>query len=299
MFKSIIFGWSLFILASLFLLISCDGDPQPRNRFDFASGSSYTSGNRTNVPAGEILSTSLYAETASADTKFTKLTITCNYDTAVSIVGKPTVTYLDSALNTNNLAMIFTVGTRGIAGREYWTFNLEDNQGKIYTKKYRIVTTKANAVYQAYTSTFYHKSALENISYFSTSNGQAYPGYVGRADAFKEATDFFFQINDPVENKFSLRSTASSRTTFRISTLTTDQFNSIATVAAITEAYNTNTAEESQINKTKADPVQIVAFKTAKNKFGVMRMDTLQVLPTGNEGQKMYRLLYSIKMQKP
>ena len=297
MFKSFISGWFLFITGFL-LLTSCSNDPEPRDRFDFAAGNSYTSGNRTNVPAGEILSTSLYAETASADTKFTKLTITCNYD--MSIAGKPTVTFLDSALNTSNLAMIFTVGTRGIAGREYWTFTLEDSGGKIYTKNYQIVTTKPNAAYQAYSSVFYHKSALENIKYFSTNNGLAYPGYIGRQTSIKDSTDFYFQIDDPVKNTFSLRSSEESKTTFRTTGLTTDQFNNITTVAAITEAYNTNAVTQvPQLSKSKADPVQVVAFKTAKDKIGVMRLDTLQIVPASNGGTKVYRLPYTIKMQRP
>jgi len=304
MFKSFSPGRFLFFITGLFFLMSCDSDPEPRNRFDFAAGTSYTSGNRSNVPAGEILSTSLYAETASGDIKFTRLTITCNYDTAVSIAGNPTVIFLDSALNSSTLAMVFNVGTRGITGAEYWTFNLEDNQGKTYTKKYRITTTKTDAVYQAYSSTFYHKSALENIKYFSTNLGLAFPGYIGRNSLIKDSTDFFFRIDNPAENRFSLQSSEDinqkPKTTFKTTSLTSDQFNSIATVAAITEAFSANSAVEvSQLSKTKADPVQVVAFKTTQNKIGIMRLDTLQILPALNEGTKVYRLLYSIKMQQP
>jgi len=304
MFKSFFSGWFLLITGFV-LLTSCSTDPEPRNRFDFAAGSSYTSGNRTNVTAGEILSTSLYAETASSDATFTRLTITCNYDTAVSIEGKPTVTFLDSVLNKSNLAMVFTTGTRGRqAGSEYWTFTLEDSGGKTYTKNYRIVTTKTDAVYRAYSSVFYHKSALENIKYFSTNNGLAYPGYIGRQTSIQDSIDFYFQIDDPDNNVFSLRSAKDlnqkPKTTFRTTSLTTDQFNSITTLDSITGAYNTNAANEVfQLSKSKADPVQVVAFKTVKNKIGVMRLDTLQVLPASNGGTKTYRMLYSIKMQNP
>ncbi|PIQ22541.1 MAG: hypothetical protein COW65_02590 [Cytophagales bacterium CG18_big_fil_WC_8_21_14_2_50_42_9] len=304
MFKSFFSGWFPFITGFV-LLTSCSSDPEPRNRFDFAAGSSYTSGNRTNVTAGEILSTSLYAETASSDATFTRLKITCNYDTTVSIEGKPTVTFLDSVLNKSNLAMVFTTGTRGRqAGLEYWTFTLEDSQGKTYTKNYRIVTTKTDAVYQAYSSVFYHKTALENIKYFSTNNGLAFPGYIGRQKSIQDSTDFYFQIDNPDNNAFSLRSSESpdqkTKTTFRTTNLTTDEFNSIATVAAITEAYTNNTATEVfRIDKSKADSAQVIAFKTGNAKIGVMRMDTMQVLPATNGGTKTYRMLYSIKMQKP
>jgi hypothetical protein len=310
MLKPLFPGWFLFCLSSLVLLTSCDNDPEPRNRFDFAAGTNYTSGNR-NITPGEIISTSLYAETASANTKFTKLTITCNYDTSASITGKPSITYLDSALNSSILAMVFTIGSRGRApatqtsNREYWTFTLEDDQQKKYEKKYRLVSTNTVPAFQTYSSVFYHKSALENIKYFSTTNGMAYPGYIGRQNAFKDTVDFFFQVDDLAQNTFSLRSTEDKnkklKTTFRPTSLTTEQFTALNTVAAITETYSSvNPANErSQITKSKADPVQIVAFKTARNKFGVMRLDTLQVLPAGISGVKTLRMPYSIKMQNP
>jgi len=309
MLKPLFPGWFLFCLSSLVLLASCNNDPEPRNRFDFAAGTSYTSGNRS-ITVGEILSTSLYAETASANTKFTKLTITCNYDTSISITGKPTITYLDSALNSSNLAMVFTIGSRGRApatqtsGREYWTFTLADDQQKTYVKKYRLVSTNTPAAFQTYSSVFYHKSALENIRYFSTINGIAYPGYIGRREALKDTVDFFFQIHNLTENTFSLRSTEDKKknlkTSFRPTSLTTEQFNALNTVTAITGVYSaSNAADVSQITKSKADPIQIVAFKTARNKYGVMRLDTLQVLPAGISGVKTLRMPYSIKMQNP
>ena len=305
MLKPLFPGWFLFCLSSLLLLAGCENEPEPRNRFDFAAGASYTSGNRS-ITAGEILSTSLYAETASGNTKFTKLTITCNYDTTVSISGKPTITYLDSALNTSNLAMVFTVGSRGrasgnqISGREYWTFTLEDDQKKTYVKKYRLVSSHPAAGFQTYSSVFYHKSALENIRYFSTTTGVAYPGYLGR-NAFKDSVDFFFQIDNLSQNAFSLRSSENRKTTFRPTSLTTEQFTALNTASAIAEAFTAANpaAEVSQIPKSKTDPVQIVAFKTARNKIGVMRLDTLQVLPAGLSGIKTLRMPYSIKMQNP
>lgn len=279
------------------LLLSCDNAPEPNTRLEFATGNNLTLGNRT-VTAGEIISTSLYARTASAAIKFKKFVITCNYDSSAT----NTVTYLDSALNVSDFGLYFTFGTRGLAGTETWQFTITDDRDSTYTKSFTLRTTTENAKQPFYTfsSLFYKQSGFRNLQYFSTRDGIVYPGYVALNDqaAIKPKIDFYFEIDDPNQNTFSLRTGPVNNTLFKTTTLTPTQFTQITNVTALRETYNLNTTPETTlISKSKADDPQVIAFKTAANKIGLLRLDTLQVLTDKINNTKYYRMPYGVKVE--
>ena len=282
------------LLTSIIFLMSCEA-PEPNTRLDFASGNSLTTSKRT-VPAGELITSSLYARTASADVKFKRITITYDYDSSGTAV-----TYLDSVLNSSDFGLYFTFSARGVAGTETWNFTITDDKDSTYTKNYTLTTTSDNnqRAFNLFSTAFYKQTPFRNLQYFAAKYGTVYPGYVARqSTTLKPDVDFFFEIDDPQQNTLSVRAPESNITTFKTTALTRTEFDQVASVAALTDVYNTGAVvATNRIDNLKKD--QVIAFKTATSKIGLIRLDSMQVLTDKTNNTRYYRMPYLVKVEKP
>jgi hypothetical protein len=286
-----IIGYSL---AVFILFTACDNAPEPKTRFEFATGQNLTTTNRS-VTGGEIIFTSLYARTASSGNKFKKFTISCDYDSS----GTPTI-YLDSTLNVSDFGIFYTFGTRGLTGTENWTFSIKDDRDSVYTKKFTLTTTSANknSPFYTFTSLFYKQSAFRSLQYFSAQDGMVYPGYLALHEpALKPKINFFFDTENPQAIYPKVQTAPGSSTTFQATALTPKEFNDITNVPALTEKYNLNNPGATSLNNLKKG--QVVAFKTTANKIGLILLDSMQVLTNQEDNTKYYRMPYTVKVEKP
>jgi hypothetical protein len=293
MFKS--FG-SFFLsgCCSLAFLTACDA-PEPKTRLDFVAGTTLTSGNKT-VAGGEIITTSVFGRSASGTNNFKRFIVSRVYDTT----SNTPVVFLDSTLDAGEFGMTFVFGSRSFnngqtRGKEYWNFKLIDAQGQEYQKQYVLVTTfnNANPNFNSFSSFYFNRNNRENIRYVATTGGLAYPGYINQNPAFQANLDFHFEEAP----KLTLNVSGLNGTTFKATTLTAADFTAATTATLLNNHYdNAGTESAPQL---ALQPNSVVAFKTGKDKVGLIQIGTFEVARDSLKREDvLQRVPYSVKIRK-
>jgi hypothetical protein len=282
-------------LSGLALLTGCD-DPEPKTRLDFVAGTALTSGNGT-VAGGEIITTSLFARSASASNNLKKFIVSRVYDT---LINTPVV-FLDSTFDAGEFGMTFVFGSRPFQngqtrGKEYWNFKIIDAQGKEYQKQYTLVTTfnNTNPNFNSFTSSYFYRNARENIRYVATSNGLAYPGYVSQNNPGLQADlDFYFGHEPPLTVNLS----ALNGTRFKATNLTATEFNGVNTAANLSGYYENAGAETDR--QPAVRPNSVIAFKTGKGKVGLIQIGTFEIARDSlKHANVLRRVPFNVKVRK-
>ncbi|WP_026462213.1 hypothetical protein [Adhaeribacter aquaticus] len=284
----------------LILFTGCNSDPEPRTELLFASGNNLTTTNRSNVRGGEILSTSIYARTP-ASNKFQNFKVTYTYDTTDA---KNLTTYLDSTLNAEEYAMLFTFSTRALTGYEVWNFEIKDSNNKVYSKRYRITTTSTNSQNRPFytdSTYFYRKSNVENLQYFSVTDGTVYPGNVVRQNIqIRNKINFYFEQPTPETSPETVNLKSFNNTSFKTTNLTVKEFNSVKTISSLESAYSNATDASNTIPTLKQG--QVVAFKTGtigQEKIGLIKIiNFVTAFDRQKNDSILIRMPYIVKVQK-
>lgn len=294
MFKS----FSSFLLSGLTglaLLTACDA-PAPKTRLDFVAGNSLTSGDRT-IPGGEIVTTSLFARSASANNKLKRFIVSRVYDTT----SNEPVVYLDSTFDAEEFGMTFVIGSRSFQngqarGKEYWNFKIVDQQGTEYQKQYTLVTTfsNANQNLNSFSSYYFHRNARENLRYVATNGGLAYPGYVGRHPDFQNEMDFHFEE----EPRLTLNLFGLNGTVFKATSLTPADFSAVATATNLSDHYNAAAGAEAD-QQPAVQPSSVIAFKTGQGKIGLIQIGPFEMARDSLKQENILRRVpYQVKVRK-
>ncbi|MGV3588278.1 MAG: hypothetical protein ACO1OF_14830 [Adhaeribacter sp.] len=286
--QSVLLSYLLSLCVLLFT--SCDS-PEPRTRLLFAAGNGLITGNQS-VTGGNIVSTSVYAETGSGNT-LKNFKITRIYD------DKDSLTYLDSTLNVPEFGLFFTFATRSLNGKETWRFTVTDEKSNVYERKYTLTTTSSNAARQpfyTYSSYFYQKSAVENLRYFSLADGTTYPGYAGRDNpAIKNKVDFYFI--QQADKSISLQAVPGTGIRFRTTPLTPADFSDIRTEEALTNVYANSSATPTEVLP-HLSKNQLIAFRN-NTKTGVIRIAGFdKAFDAEKNDSVLVRMRYEVKTQK-
>jgi hypothetical protein len=291
MFKS----FYTFLLATLALLAACDA-PEPKTRLDFVAGTGLTSESKA-ITAGEIITTSLFVRTASANNKLKRFVISQVYDTTIN----SPVVYLDTTFDAEEFGMTFVFGSRGVnnlkpKGKEYWNFKVIDEQGQEYQKQYILTSNFPNfdQPFNSFSSSYFHRNARENIRYFSTEQGKGFPGYIGRDHPFLQAeADFHFEEGP----QLTLNLLALNGTKFKATNLSPAEFSAVATANNLTAHYDNAGAETESQPAVQKDAV--IAFKTGQGKVGLIQIGTFEIArDTINKVNILRRAPYQVKVRK-
>lgn len=275
-----------FLLPALAMLAACEA-PEPKTRLDFVAGTGLTSESRT-IAAGEIITTSLFARSPSADNKLKQFIVSRIYDT---LTNSPVV-QLDTTFTAGEFGMTLVFGSRGVnnqqpKGKEYWNFKLIDEKGQEYQKQYVLTTTypNYNQPINSFSSYYFNRNARENIRYYSTKEGLGFPAYIGRnhPDA-----DFYFEEGP----QLTLNLQALNGTTFRATTLTPAQFSATSTASTLTTFYNNAGPDTDSQPGLRKD--NIIAFKTGQDKIGLIQIGTFEV---GRDSLQKVNILRRVPFQ--
>jgi hypothetical protein len=282
------------LLSALVLLTACDA-PEPKTRVDFVAGNNLTSGNRT-IPGGEIVTTSLFARSTSANNKLKRFIISRVYDTT----SNQPVVYLDSTFDAEEFGMTFVFGSRSFQNgqaraKEYWNFKVVDDKGMEYQKQYTLVTTfnNTNPNLNSFSSSYFHRNARENLRYAATNGGLAYPGYIGQHPDLKKDLDFHFW-EDP---RLTLNLSGLNGTVFKATSLTPADFTAVATANNLLTRYNEAGPEADQ--QPAVQPNSVIAFKTGQGKIGLIQIGPFEIARDSLKKENILRRVpYQVKVRK-
>ncbi|MGV3640859.1 MAG: hypothetical protein ACO1NZ_10090 [Adhaeribacter sp.] len=281
-------------LPALALITACE-PVEPKTRLDFVAGTSLTSGNRT-LPGGEVITTSLFARSASPGSKLKQLQIFRTFDTLI----KSPELYLDTTFDSEEFGMTFVMGTRGfqnskLKSKEFWTFTLIDEQGTQYQKQFMLTTTFANTNpnLNAFSSTYFNRSARENISHVAADSGLAFPAYSSQNQKLQAGMDFFFGEAPGL----TLTLSSLNGTQLRSTALSAGDFNAVANAGHLKTQYDNAQAEAEHLSVVPANSV--VAFKTGQGKIGLIQVGNFEIARDTLTRQNILRRVpFNVKIQK-
>jgi hypothetical protein len=281
-------------LLALALITACD-PVEPKTRLDFVAGANLTSGNRT-LPGGEVITTSLFARSASPSNKLKQLQIFRTFDTLI----KAPVLYLDTTFDSEEFGMTFVMGTRGFQGakvrsKEFWTFKLLDEQGIEYQKQYMLTTTFANTNpnLNAFSSAYFNRSARENIRYVAADSGLTFPAYSSQNQNLQAGMDFFFGEGP----QLTLTLSSLNGTQLRSTAISAADFNAVANAGHLQAQYDAAQAESQHLSV--VPPNSVVAFKTGQGKIGLLQVGTFEIArDTLTKESTLRRVPFNVKIQK-
>ncbi|MGV3503759.1 MAG: hypothetical protein ACO1O1_08625 [Adhaeribacter sp.] len=281
-------------LLALSLITACE-PLEPKTRLDFVAGTTLTSGNRT-LPGGEVITTSLFARSASPSNKLKQLQIFRTFDTLI----KSPVLYLDTTFDSEEFGMTFVMGTRGFQNaktrsKEFWTFTLIDQQGSKYEKQYMLTTnfSNTNPNLNAFSSAYFNRSARENIRYVAADSGLAFPAYSSQNQRLQAGMDFFFGEGP----QLALTLSSLNGTQLRSTAMSVADFNAVANATHLQNQYNGAQAETQHLSV--VPPNSVVAFKTGQGKIGLLQVGPFEIArDTLTKESILRRVPFNVKIQK-
>ena len=286
-----------FLVATLALLAACDA-PEPKTRLDFVAGSGLTSESKT-ITAGEIITTSLFARSASADNNLKRFVVSRVYDTTTN----SPVVYLDTTFEASEFGMTFVFGSRGVndvkpKGKEYWNFTVIDAQGQEYRKQYTLTSNfpNFNQPFNTFSSYYFHRNARENIQYFSTKEGLGFPAYIGRSHPTLQAeADFRFEEGPGL----TLNLLALNGTKFKATNLSPAEFSAVGTANNLTTHYENASAGPETDSQAAVQKDDIIAFKTGQGSVGLIQIGTFEIARDSlRQVNILRRAPYQVKVRK-
>jgi hypothetical protein len=303
----------LLFASPLLLLAGCNPEPNPGPRIDLVGGTSpaLLSASRTSTVPADTFSTRVFAE--SRDTvsgpPLTRLRITVDYvrnrNPYIYPVGIPfdpdrvptekaPLVYLDSVLAPGKRAIAFQYSAvaRSTSGKETWTFQVEDTEGASNKRSYVLTLRNPDSLltYHRYTLRLQAPLTRKSRSYLALSAGLALPAFAlgPTTAANRDSIDVVYlplaggarALAAPADPALTLRSWATRRRTeFRTTTLNEAGFTAADSPAELLAAFTAGTVLTTPTNTGVLTKGQVIAFRTASNKTGLLYIDDFPTAP--------------------
>lgn len=296
------------ILLLLFALAACNPDPKPGPRLDLVGSTRFLSADRASTTPADTFTTRFYAEMRGRDAASLKaLRVRVRYTPTRNPIDYPTpydadrapqdpgpLTYLDSLLpaGQREAAFQFTANTRTTSGVEQWVFEAEDTDGNVTQRTFRLRLRNADStlVYHRYTLRVSAPTGPGARSYVALLPGLALPPYALRNRPDNQALiDVAYvplasnapSLAVPTDPLAQLGNWANRRATqLRRTTLNEEAFNSADTAGELQAAFTNGTDFATATNTGPLVRNQVVAFRTADNKTGLLFIQEFPTAPT-------------------
>ena len=309
----------LLLLAPV-LLASCNPDPDPGPRIDLVGSTRFLSASRTSTTPADTFTTRVFAETQKdTETNLNRLRITVQYSPTRNPYVYPVtggydyknipsdagaLIYLDTVLagaQQRSVAFQFTANTRTTSGRELWTFEAEDANGKLSRRSFQLTLRNPDSLltYHRYTLLLPAPTRPGSRSYLALLPGLALPSHAVRqnpenqalidlaylplpngARALASPNDPLLMRNNPL---FRAGNWTNRVTQLRATGLDSTSFSTTDTEAELRAAYSNGTLLP---NPTRTNPLttrgagRVLAFQTADGKTGLIFIQSLPTAPT-------------------
>jgi len=289
--KKLSFVFAMALLASMPFLTSCNKDTTPPT-MNFIGGGDYISAD-VSVVANSAIKAGVNAQSGSS--KLTRFQIVRTFNNI------PT-TVLDSVISTETFNITVEGFARDEAGVERWSFTITDKDGETATLAFNVTTTVGSI--KSYTEKIlgsYDNATLG--SSFASADGTIYKLAEAKANAAKIDWMYFYGAtnqatlaapNDP--DAIDVFSGSNGPDTWSVKNAT--KFAKVTFPAGTTWDGITNDipiinlasgVAESKVNMLTVG--QIVAFKTAAGKMGLIKIEAITGTGAGS-------ITYSVKVQE-
>ena len=304
----------LLLLLPLALLAACDPSLGPGPRIDLVGSTRFLSANRRLTTPGDTVTTKLYASTAE-DEPLTRVRIAVTFTpqknpldyNALQARNIPYnryprdsvgLVYLDTLLSPRTREFVFqsTASIRTTPGRETWTYEAFDAENR--TSRTSIVLALAPGnndsalAYHRYTTRLQTPRDFDNRPYLALLPGLTFPRYSARmSQDVQQLIDLIYLpganngvvLASPADKRIPLAWPEGSRraTQLRAPTVVPDlnAFNAADTTPELTAAFDTGTALADPLRTPALAKGQIIAFRTADQKSGLLYVDSFVLTP--------------------
>ena len=302
----------LLLLPPLALLAACDPALGPGPRIALVGSTRFLSANRLLTIPGDTVTTKLYASTAETE-PLTRVRIAVTFtprkepldrsalqasNTLYRDYPKDSVglVYLDTLLSPRTREFVFqnTVSIRTTSGRETWTYEATDSENR--TSQTSIVLALNNAdsalVYHRYTVRLQTPRDFDSRPYLALLPGLTFPRYSARmSQGVQQLIDLIYLpganngvvLASPADQRIPLAWPVGGRraTQLRAPTAIPDlnAFSAADTDLELTAAFDTGTALADPLRTPPLTKGQIIAFRTADQKSGLIYVDSFVLTP--------------------
>lgn len=298
----------LFLWGAGLALAACNPDPNPGPQIDLVGSSRFLSTDRRTTTLGDTFTTRIYAQSrdTSNGPELRHLRIRVEYAPTFNPIVYPAppfdptnfpkdnLIYLDSTLKAGQrqIAFQFTAGNRTTSGRENWTFEVEDADGRVSSRGFRVAVRNNDSalVYHRYTLRLPAPNLPAARRFLALRPGLALPAFTLRTSAANQALIDLVYLpgagsslaapNDPLLNSALASWTTRRATQLRSTSLTQANFESLDTETELTNAFTTGSAFTPATRTGALTKGQVVAFRTADNSTGVIFVQDLLKAPT-------------------
>lgn len=290
------------VMASVSFFSACTPDEEEdlSPTLSFVTGSGYISGDAT-LKAGEEFTVNLSAAANSTSgARLTNLKV-------IRVIGGNTVTVADETIDQSSFTGEITANAAFIAGSETWTFRVTDANGE-YAEISLIITTNGGGEINTFDQKILGSYANNNIgSFFGSADGTVYKFTEAYNNQAKIDWCYYYgaeSISDHAATLAAPNDTTAKENVYTNPTYGLEQWSirnatTFSVVAdqilwdnitddAMIIAYAGNTTSSYARQLAIGD---IVAFKTASGKLGLIRVTDIQ---TGSGGS----ITYNVKVQK-
>ncbi|TGE15662.1 hypothetical protein [Hymenobacter elongatus] len=296
-------------LAGVLAACSSESESGPNPYLDLVGTSRYLSSNRILTTPGDTLTTRLYAEAAdSLNSPLRRLRITVTYEPSKNPIiypanlfnydpgsarNDPEFVYLDSMLTTRRaqqaLAFQFTFGARTTTGREVWKFEAEDQQQRVASRSYRLTLRNADSalVYHRYSVRLQAPGTAASRSFLALLPGLTLPGFTMRNNpAAQQLVDVVYlptaagapSLSTPADTRLKLPATWTRRATQLRLLSDTASFAATTTSQGFEDVFSRAQAPVTSTGALRRN--QVVAFRTADQKYGLILVQEIKTTPT-------------------
>lgn len=303
--------FSAVVLPLLGLLTACEPESEsgPTPYLDLVGTARYLSSNRVLTTPGDTLTTRVYAEAAdSLNSPLRRLRITVTYEPGKNPIiypanllsydpgsarNDPEFVYLDSMLTTRRarqaLAFQFTFGARTTTGREVWKFEAEDQQQRVASRSYRLTLRNPDSalVYHRYSVRLQAPGTAASRSFLALLPGLTLPGFTMRNNpAAQQLVDLVYlptaagapALSTPADTRLKLPSTWTKRATLLRLLTDTASFAATTTSQGFEDVFSRAQAPVTSTGALRRN--QVVAFRTADLKYGLILIQEIKTTPT-------------------
>lgn len=305
----------LLLLLFPVVLAGCNPDPNPGPRIDLVGSTSppFLSSSRLSSLPADTFTTRVFAEARDNENgpALTRLRITVDYtpnrnpyiyptstafDPALVPKENQPLVFLDSVLapGQRSIAFQYRAVTRSTTGRERWTFQVEDVEGRTSQRAYQLTlrNTDSAQVFHRYPLRLQAPLARTSRSFVMLSSGIVLPAFaVGPSPsqaANRDSIDLVYQsitggqpgLAAPADPTLTLTGWPRKRATeFRRTALNATDFGNTDTVPELLAAFAAGTAFTPSTRTGSLSKAQVVAFRTATGKTGLLLVEDFATAP--------------------
>ena len=302
------------LLLPLVVLAACDPALGPGPRIALVGSTRFLSANRRLTIPGDTVTTKLYASTAEQE-PLTQVRISVTFtpkkepldrsalqasNTLYRKYPKDSVglVYLDTMLSKLTREFVFqsTVGIRTTPGRETWTYEATDANNR--TSRTSIVlalapnTDDSTLLYHRYTVRLQTPREFDSRPYLALLPGLTFPRYSARmSQGVQQLIDLIYLpganngvvLASPADQRIPLAWPGGTRRSTRlrapVPALDLNGFNAADTNPELTGIFNSGAALADTLRTSPLVKGQIIAFRTADQKSGLIYVDSFVLIP--------------------